>query len=93
MFLTDVRIEVDKESELCFTLTSPTCGDVAVSAPTPHERGNWLKKIAIAQKHISDTERSILQRKHSSECAVQINNLFWSYVQIPIHFQIYTTNT
>lgn len=67
MFLTDVRIEVDKESELCFTLTSPTCGDVAVSAPTPHERGNWLKKIAIAQKHISDTERSILQRKHSKE--------------------------
>ncbi|XP_042857321.1 intersectin-1-like isoform X3 [Penaeus japonicus] len=67
MFLTDVRIEVDKESELCFTLISPTCGDVAVSAPTPHERGNWLKKIAIAQKHISDTERSILQRKHSKE--------------------------
>ncbi|XP_063598046.1 intersectin-1-like isoform X10 [Penaeus indicus] len=67
MFLTDVRIEVDKESELSFTLTSPSCGDVAVSAPTPHERGNWLKKIAIAQKHISDTERSILQRKHSKE--------------------------
>ncbi|XP_069975866.1 intersectin-1-like isoform X2 [Penaeus vannamei] len=72
MFLTDVRIEVDKESELCFTLTSPTCGDVAVSAPTPHERGNWLKKIAIAQKHISDTERSILQRKHSAHFSLSV---------------------
>lgn len=65
MFLTDLRVEGDKDSEMCFTLVSPACGDIAVSAPTTHERNNWLKKIAIAQKHIIDTERSLLHRQQS----------------------------
>ncbi|XP_063874279.1 intersectin-1-like isoform X14 [Scylla paramamosain] len=67
MFLTDLRVEGDKDSETCFTLVSPACGDIAVAAPTTHERNNWLKKIAIAQKHISDTERSLLHRQQSKE--------------------------
>ncbi|XP_050737308.1 intersectin-1-like isoform X6 [Eriocheir sinensis] len=67
MFLTDLRVEGDKDSEMCFTLVSPACGDIAVSAPTTHERNNWLKKIAIAQKHIIDTERSLLHRQQSKE--------------------------
>ncbi|XP_045103343.1 intersectin-2-like isoform X17 [Portunus trituberculatus] len=67
MFLTDLRVEGDKDSETCFTLVSPACGDIAVAAPTTHERNNWLKKIAIAKKHISDTERSLLHRQQSKE--------------------------
>lgn len=67
MFLTELRVEADKDSEVCYTLISPSCGDVSISAPTTHERNNWLKKIAIAQKHIIDTERSILHRQQSKE--------------------------
>ncbi|XP_064117346.1 intersectin-1-like isoform X7 [Macrobrachium nipponense] len=67
MFLTDLKVETDKDSELCYTLISSTCGEIVVSAPTANERNNWLKKIAIAQKHIQDTERSLLQRKQSKE--------------------------
>ncbi|XP_071543645.1 intersectin-1-like isoform X3 [Panulirus ornatus] len=67
MFLTELRVEADRDSETCFILTSSVCGDVAVAAPTTHERNNWLKKIAIAQKHIVDTERSILHRQQSKE--------------------------
>ncbi|XP_068201300.1 intersectin-1-like [Palaemon carinicauda] len=67
MFLTDLKVETDKDSELCYTLLSSTCGEIVVSAPTAHERNNWLKKIAIAQKHIQDTDRSLLQRQQSKE--------------------------
>ncbi|XP_066975775.1 intersectin-1-like isoform X21 [Macrobrachium rosenbergii] len=67
MFLTDLKVETDKDSELCYTLISSTCGEIVVSAPTANERNNWLKKIAIAQKHIQDTERSLLQRQQSKE--------------------------
>nr|UGW01545.1 epidermal growth factor receptor [Eriocheir sinensis] len=79
MFLTDLRVEGDKDSEMCFTLVSPACGDIAVSAPTTHERNNWLKKIAIAQKHIIDTERSLLHRQQSK---------FLGRTEIKIH-QVY----
>ncbi|XP_069947799.1 intersectin-1 isoform X3 [Cherax quadricarinatus] len=65
MFLTELRVEADKDSDMCYTLISGGCGEVSVMAPTIHERNNWLKKIAIAQKHISDTERSILHRQQS----------------------------
>lgn len=84
MFLTDLRVEGDKDSEMCFTLVSPACGDIVVSAPTTHERNNWLKKIAIAQKHISDTERSLLQRQQSSKYLISVFSDF-----LPICFAIY----
>lgn len=79
MFLTDLRVEGDKDSEMCFTLVSPTCGDIAVSAPTTHERNNWLKKIAIAQKHIIDTERSLLHRQQSSKYLISVFSCVYSY--------------
>ncbi|KAK8739499.1 hypothetical protein OTU49_003357, partial [Cherax quadricarinatus] len=72
MFLTELRVEADKDSDMCYTLISGGCGEVSVMAPTIHERNNWLKKIAIAQKHISDTERSILHRQQSKEKELSI---------------------
>ncbi|KAK8739498.1 hypothetical protein OTU49_003357, partial [Cherax quadricarinatus] len=78
MFLTELRVEADKDSDMCYTLISGGCGEVSVMAPTIHERNNWLKKIAIAQKHISDTERSILHRQQSrmlqSFCEVSLGS-------------------
>ena len=76
MFLTDLKVETDKDSELGYTLISPICGDISVSAPTAHERNNWLKKIAIAQKHIQDTERSLLQRQQSSKYMMIYKHFF-----------------
>lgn len=85
MFLTELRVEADKDSETCLIVTSPVCGDVAVSAPTTHERNNWLKKIAIAQKHIIDTERSILHRQQSSKY------IFLFYLLFIVLYFIYLT--
>ncbi|CAL4061181.1 unnamed protein product, partial [Meganyctiphanes norvegica] len=65
MFLSDLQEEADKDSELCLSLKSPQSGDVHLSAPTANERNNWLKKIAMAKNHLSDTERSLLQRNQS----------------------------
>lgn len=82
MFLTDLRVEGDKDSETCFTLVSPACGDIAVSAPTTHERNNWLRKIAIAQKHIIDTERSLLHRQQSSKYLISAFSCFFPHMYI-----------
>ena len=67
MFLSELKAEPDKESETAIVLLYPNTGDIHVSAISANERNNWLKKISLAQKHIIDTERSILQRKQSSK--------------------------
>ncbi|KAK3893529.1 hypothetical protein Pcinc_002655 [Petrolisthes cinctipes] len=72
MFLTELRVEVDKESENYFTLVSPNYGEVAVASATTHERNNWLKKVAMAQKHINDTQNSHRHRQQSKERDVSI---------------------
>lgn len=82
MFLTELRVEVDKESESYFTLVSPNCGEVAVAAPTTHERNNWLKKVAMAQKHINDTQNSHRHRQLSSKALSR-----FVFILVPLLFR------
>ncbi|RXG59549.1 Intersectin-2 [Armadillidium vulgare] len=79
MFLSEIKVRVERDSETGFLISSPKC-EISLSANSSNDRNNWLKRMDIAQKHIRDTEKS---RSHSN----QTNFLFEKFNHVSlIHF-------
>ena len=65
MFLSELAVQPVHDSEVSFSLCTSNTVEVVISANTSNERNNWLKTIAIAKRHIEDTERSLTTRRQS----------------------------
>lgn len=66
LFLSEMSVQLESDSETGFSI-SVTGVNVCLLASSSNERSNWLKMITLAQKHISDTERSQFNRNQSSK--------------------------
>ena len=66
MFLNDLKAYAEPDNVVGLHISYQNI-DLLFFTTSGNDRSNWLKKIAIAQKHIKDTESSIMQRRRSSK--------------------------
>lgn len=74
MFLSEIKVRVERDSETGFLISSPKC-EISLSANSSNDRNNWLKRMDIAQKHIRDTEKSRSHSNQTSKLYLPISSL------------------